>query len=85
MTGNYMGSPQTNHNYPQNPNNNARQSGGGGDSQPQGDKFTLTSQKGTPSQQQMPVAAGIGVPTAPMVRLRPGMGGGFAQRAAQRR
>ena len=47
MTGNYMGSPHTNHNYPQNPNNNARKGGGGqGNSSPTGDKLSLTIEQG---------------------------------------
>lgn len=48
-----MGSPHSNHNYPQNPQNNARQGGNSKDSS-QGDKFTLTSQKGSPLPSQMP-------------------------------
>jgi hypothetical protein len=76
MTGNYMGSPHTNHNYPQNPSNNARQGSGSSGSQnngPQGDKFTLTSQKGAPSTtQKLPaIASGLGVPTTRTMNVNP--------------
>ena len=41
MTGNYTGSPHTNNNYPQNPNNNARQ-GSGAQKNTQGEQFSIT-------------------------------------------
>lgn len=47
MPGNVMGTPHSNHNYPQNPNNNARKGGGGqGNNTPTGDKLSLTIEQG---------------------------------------
>lgn len=74
MTGNYTGTPHTNFNYPQNPQNNARKGGeSSGQSSPQGDKFTMTSQKGEkPLEKTMPsLALGLG--------RRGGSAGGIAR------
>ena len=45
MNGNYMGTPHTNNNYPQNPSNNARQ-GSGAQKNTQGEQISFTYKAG---------------------------------------
>jgi hypothetical protein len=83
MPGNVMGTPHSNHNYPQNPNNNARQggggSGGGQSNNPRtGDKLSITSEKGLPQTGPSLLNSGLGAgrimgaPVVPRPMIRRG-------------